>query len=182
MSTCRSILIAYGTRAGSTQEVSEFIAKLFRDKGAQVDVLPVEKVRSVTPYCAVILGTATRMGQPLANVVNFVKKHAHDLAPLPIAYFVVGITMREDTPQNRARAAAVLDALVNLKRPLSEGLFAGKVDYAKIEQPWRFFVSHNKSEEMREGDWRNWDAIRAWGEQLAPTFMGIAALPNETIS
>ena len=182
MSTCRSILIAYGTKAGSTAEIAAFIASLFREMGAEVDVLPVEQVPDVTPYCAVILGTATRLGHPLPNVLDFVTTHAHNLAPLPIAYFVVGITMREDTPENRALAAGVLDALVDIKRPVSEGLFAGKMEYAKLEQPWRFFVSHDKEIDMGEGDWRDWDAIRAWVEQLAPTFLGIAALPNETIS
>lgn len=181
MSTCRRILITYGTKAGSTADIAEFIAQQFREMDADVDVLPVEQVRDVKSYCAVILGTATRIGKPLPNVVNFAKKHAHDLAPLPLAYFVVGITMREDTPEHRAQAVHVLDALVNVKRPFSEGLFAGKVDYTKIEQLWRFFVSHDRSGELREGDWRNWDAIRDWVKQLAPTFMGIAALPNETV-
>lgn len=180
MNTCRNILIAYGTRAGSTAEIAEYMGTLFRDMGATVDVLPVEQVQAMTPYCAVILGTATRIGKPLAKVTNFIKKYERELAPLPVAYFVVGITMREDTPEHRAQAGAVLEPLRALKQPVREGLFAGKIEYATIEQPMRFFISHSKDLNLREGDWRDWEKIRAWVNELAPMFMGIAALPLET--
>jgi menaquinone-dependent protoporphyrinogen oxidase len=181
MSTCRNILIAFGTRAGSTAEIAEFIAARFRERGASVDVLPIEQVTDIKPYCAAIIGTATRIGKPLDTVARFVKKHARDLEPMALVYFVVGVTMREDTPEHRAQAHAVLDPLRLVKEPLREGLFAGKVEYAKIEQPWRFLVSHDKEGEMREGDWRDWDAIRAWVDEISPTIMGIAALPCETV-
>jgi menaquinone-dependent protoporphyrinogen oxidase len=117
-------------------------------------------------YSAIILGTATRIGKPLGSVVEFARKHAARLQQVPVAYFVVGITMREDTAEHRRQAAAVLDPLCKIRTPVSEGLFAGRVEYARIEQPWRFLVSHDREGEMREGDWRDWDAIRAWTQNL----------------
>jgi len=181
MNTCQSILIAYGTKAGSTAEIAEYMGELFREKGALVDVLPVEQVRDLTPYCGVILGTATRVGKPLNSVLKFVREFEYSLEPLAVAYFVVGIAMREDTPEHRAQAEAVLEPLRQIKKPCMEGLFAGKVEYAKIEQPWRTLVSHNKEDEIGEGDWRDWDAIRAWVHDLSFKFMGIAAMPNEKV-
>lgn len=179
MNTCRNILIAYGTKAGSTGEIAEFMGDVFREMGAMVDVLPVEQVDDVNAYCAVIVGTATRIGKPLGKVTNFLKKFSYELAPLPVAYFVVGIAMREDTPEHRAQAAAVLEPLRALKKPVREGLFAGKIEYAKIEQPMRFFLTRSKDLSLHEGDWRDWAAIRAWVQDLAQDYMRIAALPAE---
>lgn len=176
-----NILIAYGTKAGSTGEIAEFIGARFRERGATVDIMPIQQVTDVNPYRAVIVGTATRIGKPLDSVTKFVKKYARELEPLAVYYFVVGIAMREDTPDRRALAHAVLEPLRDIKEPLREGLFAGKVEYAKIEQPWRFLISHDKEGEMREGDWRDWDAIRAWVDEIAPEILGVPAPKAQSI-
>lgn len=181
MNTCRNILIAYGTKAGSTAEIAEYMGELFREMGASVDVLPVEQVQEVTPYCAVLVGTATRVGKPLTSVQEFVTRFAYELEPRAVAYFVVGITMCDDTPEHRVQAEAVLEPLRRIKEPCGEGLFAGKVEYATIEQPWRRLVSHDVETQLPEGDWRDWNAIRAWTHELALKFMGIAAIPVETV-
>ncbi len=181
MNPCRNILVAYGTKAGSTAEIAAFIADALREAGAAVEVMPVERVRSLTPYCAVILGTATRVGKPLKNVTDFVQKFSRELAPLPVAYFVVGITMSEDTPERRIQAEAVLEPLCNVKQPIAKGLFAGKVDFKRLEQPWRFLMTHAREGAIAEGDWRDWNAIRAWVEQLEPALVGLAARPLEQV-
>lgn len=161
------ILLAYGTKAGSTAEIANFMAQTLRETGASVDVLSVQEINDLSPYAAVILGTATRIGKPLGEVVDFAKKHAAALQRVPVAYFVVGITMREDTPEHRHEAEQVLEPLSKIRAPIGEGLFAGKVEYASIEQPWRFIVSHDKEGDLREGDWRDWQAIRDWTLNVA---------------
>ncbi len=47
------------------------------------------------------------------------------------------------------------------------GLFAGKIDNAKLSLLERAVAALVK---QPEGDWRNWDAIRAWAHDLPPTF------------
>ena len=57
--------------------------------------------------------------------------------------------------------------------PVSVAVFAGKVDYATLD-PFSRFVMRMIWRIYRrapEGDRRNWDAIRAWAEDLAPRLL-----------
>ena len=54
----RSILLAYATRYGSTQKVAETITAALREAGFEVDVQPVQEVKRLDNYDAVVLGAA----------------------------------------------------------------------------------------------------------------------------
>jgi len=166
------VLIAYASKCGSTAEVAEAIGQTLCAAGAAVDVRRVQEVRDLTPYRAVVVGTAIRMGEPLGEAVSFAKKHQAALAGLPTAVFSLGTAMIHDTPENRATAAGYLQPLTELVRPVSTGLFAGKVDPAKMEPIWRFMMSFVKEGEMAPGDHRDWDAIRAWATELNAALAG----------
>jgi menaquinone-dependent protoporphyrinogen oxidase len=164
------ILVAYATKAGSTTEVAEYIGTVLRESGADVDVRPVKSVKDLSPYRAVILGSATRMAKMLPEVVNFAQKFHKDLDQKPAAYFTVCMTMKADTPENRATVTGYFKPLRDIHEPISLGLFAGKVDLSKLNPVFRFMFSHDKSGAITEGDWRDWDAIRAWAIGLLPSF------------
>ena len=57
----RSILLAYATRYGSTQEVAETITATLREAGLKVDMQPMQDVRTLDNYDAVVLGAAITM-------------------------------------------------------------------------------------------------------------------------
>jgi menaquinone-dependent protoporphyrinogen oxidase len=90
----------------------------------------------------------------------------------PVAYFVVCFTMNEDTPQNRETARGYLkplQAAAPQVEPVDVGLFAGAVlaegeDYRRLFPLMKIPV---KAMAQSEGDHRDWDAIRAWAEQLS---------------
>ena len=54
------ILVTYASRAGSTAGVAEAIGKTLIERGAQVDMLPMQDVKDLTPYSAVVAGSAIR--------------------------------------------------------------------------------------------------------------------------
>ncbi|HEX6383591.1 MAG TPA: flavodoxin domain-containing protein [Anaerolineae bacterium] len=58
-----SILVAYATRYGSTQEVAQVVAAMLREGGLEVEIQPMRKVRSLEGYRAVVLG-APHLGKP----------------------------------------------------------------------------------------------------------------------
>ena len=70
----KPILIAYATRAGSTQEVAEDIQAAITAHGDQVEMLPINKIMGLEPYRAVILGSAIRAGKWSPEAVEFVKR------------------------------------------------------------------------------------------------------------
>lgn len=161
------ILIAYASVSGSTAEVAEAVADVVRKSGAVADVKRARDAGDLKPYRAVILGTALRMEKPLAEAVNFARKHRAALAKLPTACFCLGLTLKADTPENRAKAGTLMAPLLReLPAPLAIGYFGGKLDYRKLNPMLRYFFSLDKTGELAEGDWRDWDAIRAWAAEI----------------
>jgi len=158
------ILVTYATRAGSTFEVAALVAEVLRTTGATVDVTYVRAVRELKDYDAVVIGSAIRMGQWLPEAVEFVEANCETLSHIPTAYFVVSGFLREDSPKMRQRALAYLDPVRTMLEPISIGLFAGKMDYSKMN--W-FDRSIAEAVSSSAGDWRDWQAIRSWAQDLS---------------
>ena len=160
------ILVAYATAAGSTGEVAEAIGKALADGGAAVDVRRAKEVADVSGYRAVVLGTGIRAGQVYREAASFAETHQQALSQMPVAYFVVCSTLGENTEENRATASAYLDQLQEkapAAKPVDKGLFGGVMDYGKLPLLLRLII---KAMKKPEGDWRDWDAIRAWATNL----------------
>jgi menaquinone-dependent protoporphyrinogen oxidase len=166
------LLIAYGSRCGSTGEVAEAIGQVLSMAGAAVDVRLVKDVNDLSPYQGVIVGSAIRMGKWLPEAVEFVKTHQHTLSRLPVAYFAVCLTMKDDTVENRRKAMGFLDPVHKQfpqVRPAHIGLFAGAVDYGKLSFAYSLIL---KVKGAPEGDFRNWEAIRTWAAAVRPALWG----------
>jgi len=56
-------------------------------------------VKDLGPHRALIIGSATQMEALLPEAINFAKKHRAALQRVTTAYFTVGITMVQDTPE-----------------------------------------------------------------------------------
>jgi len=158
------ILVAYATKAGSTAEVAAEIGRVIESKsGYKVDAHPVGKVKDVDGYDAVIIRSAIRAGKWLPEATKFVEKHRDALSQLPVAFFTVCLAMMEDTEENRRKVAAYLDPVRDLVQPVDVGLFAGVMDYSNLPFILRLMMKAMKSP---EGDFRDWEAIRAWAGQV----------------
>ena len=104
-----SILVAYATRYGSTQEVAERIAATLRESGLMVDVQPVKQVRTLDGYRAVVLGAPLYIGSWLKDAQRFLTQHQPTLEKLPVAIFSLGPTRADEAT---AEVRASLDAQV----------------------------------------------------------------------
>ena len=56
----RRVLVAYASMHGSTGEVAEAIGRVLCGHGAAVDIRLIKNVNSLTPYEAVVVGSAVR--------------------------------------------------------------------------------------------------------------------------
>ncbi len=163
--SAQKILIAYASKAGSTGDVAQAIGETLGAAGAAVDVLQVKHVKDIAAYTAVIVGSAIRMGQWLPEAVDFVKAHQAELRQRPVSFFLVSGTLKDNTPEAIQKVGAALDPVRAVLTPASIGMFAGKMDYSKLS-----FLDRTIAQAVGsvEGDWRNWDAIRAWASQALP--------------
>ena len=188
------ILVTYASRAGSTAGVAEVIGKTLRTStpppslrdtspifqitenrggwaGAQVDVMPMQDVKDLSPYRAVVAGSAIRKSKWLPEAVGFIQTHRETLARKPFVMFTVCITLAmSDSEQYRSAVAGWVAPVRAIVRPLSEGLFAGMLDFSKLPVnldtlKLRATVA---SGIFPRGDRRDWNAIRAWAESLKP--------------
>jgi menaquinone-dependent protoporphyrinogen oxidase len=135
-----------------------------------VDVLRAEDVTDVRGYRAVIVGGAVYMRRLMPEAISFVEANRQILSQAPVAYFVVCGTLKEDTEENRRQATAFLDPLRQVVQPVSEGLFAGVMDYGKMS-----FLQQMILRVMGgvEGDFRDWEGIRTWAEGLPSMMLAV---------
>jgi menaquinone-dependent protoporphyrinogen oxidase len=143
------VLVAYGSRRGSTGEVAEAVAATLREHGHVVDVEPAGKARKAGAYDAVVLGGALYRGRWHRGARRFLKRERRRLASVPTAVYALG--PRRDEAEAFERSRRQLErALAKAPEvePASTAVFGG-VD------------------RERGIDLRDWGAIRAWTESFS---------------
>jgi len=179
MSDQAKVLVTYASKCGSTGEIAEAIAQTLCKAGAAVDVRLAKDVTDVSPYRAVIVGSAIRMGRWLPEAIKFVETHQEPLSRVPVAYFLACMTLAEEgeMEENRRTVAAYLDPVHEMVQPVDVGLFAGTMDYGKLPFVFRLIM---KAMGTPEGDFRDWEGIRAWADGLHPSLLG-ASVGGENV-
>ncbi len=163
----KKVLIAYASKAGSTKEVAEFISRNLSASGFETYVLNVNKVKNVSMFDAIILGTPLRFEKPVHESINFVQRYSNDLKKIPIACFALGASMKHKLNGNKDTVINMLDPLLSkIPQPFEIGLFGGKINYENLSWFWKFLAEKDNSGLMDEGDWRDWKEIEAWIENI----------------
>jgi menaquinone-dependent protoporphyrinogen oxidase len=177
------ILVIYATWAGATHEIADEIARQMKTKlpDMEIDVKPVKEVDSIREYRSVVIGTSIHASQPMRAISQFMKKHRAELAALPVAVFVVCANMWEDTPKSRTETTQWINKTLEKYpdiQPVSLGLFAGAVitegdDFNSLNILFRKTIESmrdNLQKQYGKTDFRDWDAIRAWADQVGEAF------------
>lgn len=169
----KKILVTYATRAGSTVGVAQAIGSTLTRYNRAVDVRPMADVIELSEYGAVVAGSAVRMDHWLPEAQQFVAQHQRELATMPFAAFVVCLAMSVQNESRRKAAKATASGYLKPVRELvptvSEGLFAGVLDLSRLPLRYRIpFRLLTLAGIFREGDYRDWNAIDQWAEQLIP--------------
>lgn len=164
-------LVTYTSKYGSTGGVADAIGKELCSKGLSADVLLIKNVSNISSYQAVVIGSAIYRGEWMSEAVDFLKKNKDILAQVPVAYFLVCMTLSQPTEENRAKVLSYMDPILkNIPeiKPVGIGTFAGAIDYSNLSWLNQKIL---KSKGTPEGDFRDWNAIRAWArEPVGATF------------
>jgi menaquinone-dependent protoporphyrinogen IX oxidase len=131
------------------------------------------------------------------EAIAFVEQHAEALSQIPVAYFFTSSNLTRTGEENIGSAAIYLDPShgaapknegklsfkenhatpanylnpilekVPQVKPVSVAFLAGKLDYSKLALfAWLFVKIIIRG---KEGDFRNWEAIRSWAASLGQT-------------
>ena len=163
-----SILVAYATKYGSTQEVDEAVAAAVREDGQTVDCRPAKEVRSLDGYTAVIVGAPLYMFHWHKDAKSFLSRHRQGLMARPVAVFAMGPLKDEAKDWQDVRAQLDKELLkFPWLAPVAAEVFGGKHDPAKLTFPHNLIPA---LKQMPATDIRDWAAIRAWANGLTVKF------------
>lgn len=196
------ILVTYATMAGSTAGVAEAVAEELAQGGLPVEVLPLGEVDSVAGYAGVVIGGPMIVGWH-REALGFLKRHRRALQKVPVAVFIMAISLtqpgtttidgvtvtvderlakpparpgrlsfRERHTQLRRYVSPILAAL-RPARPVSVGVFGGRLEYGRLK--WWAVLFVMGIIQAPAGDRRNWEAIRDWAGELAAVMAPAAA-------
>jgi menaquinone-dependent protoporphyrinogen oxidase len=153
------VLVAYGSKHGSTREIAEAIAETFRAEGLAARA---ESALTADPRGAraVVVGAALYTARVHAHALRFLERHEHVLAELPLAVFGSGprTLEPEDVTSSLRQLRSGLNAAVPRLRPVSLTVFGGAIDPHRLRWPLS---------RMQASDARDWDDVRAWTTELA---------------
>ncbi len=167
----QKILLAYASYTGTTGEVSEAIGKILCEKGASVDIRLAKNIKNISGYQAVIIGSAIQKSNWLPEAYKFIDKNNVQLSQVPMACFITCLALAKDTEGGRETAAGYVENIskkISDLKPLSFGSFAGVLDYGKLSFFYRSVMKRKiKKKGIDEGDYRNWDKIRSWSDEVS---------------
>jgi menaquinone-dependent protoporphyrinogen oxidase len=161
------ILIAVGSRHGSTTEIAERLAERLTEAGHEPLVLDVvharhlgDAVDDLTQYDAYIVGSAIYEGHWLRQARTFVLKNAVHLQHAPVFLFSSGPI---GDSEHVAIDAGKIDELVRAVDAAGYHLFSGRLERSELGRIERWIVDVVRAP---DGDFREWNAIDAWAAEI----------------
>jgi len=162
-----TVLVAHASKHGTTREVAEAVAATLRELGLTVELEDSGRVRDVSRFDAVVVGGGLYMGRWHADARKVLKRNREELAHRPLAVFAMGPDSLEESKvaESRKQLDRALAGFPELE-PCAVTIFGGAIE----PESWRFPLNR-----LPAFDARDWDAIRAWAEEIAERLAPVAA-------
>lgn len=165
----KKILVAYASKYGATEEIAKRIGQVLEAAELPVDIQPVDEVCDVSPYIAVVLGSAVYAGQWLEEAAAFLMNNERALGCRPVWLFSSGPTGagEPETLMNGWHFPAALQPIADRIHPRAIAFFHGSLDLQKLNFAEKLIVNVMRAP---KGDYRNWNKVQNWGSQIACYF------------
>ena len=155
------VLVAYGSRYGSTKDTARDIARHLEQAGHDVEVADAADVDALANYDLAIIGSGIYAGLLRRRVVRLLHRIARQRPSLPVAVFAMGpLAPEQDTPDawrsTRERVARAIDRVDDLHVVDTE-VFGGVIEPERMN--WMFA-------RMGAIDLRDQRAVERWVDEV----------------
>lgn len=159
------VLVGYGSRYGTTQEVAEAIAKECEAQGDEVRCVDAKEIDSLDGFDAVIVGSGLYAGRMRLRSRKLIR-WATD-GGVPLAVFALGPLDHATEHWDEARRQLDHEiARAPGASPVAVTLFGGCLDPEHMHFPFS---------RMEQVDLRDWDAIATWAADARAQLASVAA-------
>ena len=154
------VLVSVASRHGATLEIASVIESVLEQADIVVDLVPPERVASIEPYDAIVIGSAVYAGRWLAPARQLIEREATALAVRPVWLFSSGPI---GNPAKPVEAPAEVVELARRLGAVDHQVFEGKLDRNQLG-----FGENAITRVLRApvGDYRPWDAIVDWSRDI----------------
>ncbi len=162
-----NILITYASKYGATQEIARKIGEVLRQAGLQADILPIDSIRNLRAYEAIILGSAVYIGKWPKEAETFLRTNEKILADRLVWLFSSGPTGEGD-PVELVEGWRLPDAVKPVAdriHPRDIAVFHGYINPDKINFIEKWAVKSLVKKPF--GDFRDWGSIVTWATSIA---------------
>ena len=112
----KSVLVTYASKYGSTGGVADAIGKELCAEGVSSDVVSIENAGNLRSYQGVVIGSAIYKGKWMSEAIDFVDRNQDILRHVPVAYFLVCLTLARPAEKNRAQVLSYMDPILKAVR------------------------------------------------------------------
>ncbi|TWD84598.1 menaquinone-dependent protoporphyrinogen oxidase [Kribbella amoyensis] len=155
-----NVLVTYATKMGATASIAAGVGAELRRAGHTVDVHEISDVKAASEYDVVILGSAIYEGRWRPEAVEFLQFHAKALRGRKVWLFHSGpVGPSSDQPEEVPPDVARLAAEIGVRTVKT---FPGELQEDIIETR----AARRAGMEDLVGDARDWDAVRAWADEI----------------
>ncbi|MFX1579975.1 MAG: flavodoxin domain-containing protein [Promethearchaeota archaeon] len=183
----KTVLIAYGTRFGSTEEVAQRIKEILEEHDCSVQLLDVKGVKekkwpSLHNYNGVIVGSSIKMMKWMKEPKRFLQKYQQELSSGDkiLGVFVSSMGAAIPDQQQETHDKCISDVMHELRiQPAISDAFGGVFDFSSssrmgyIDKRMARFAAMAMTEESglnidtdARNDFRDWDQIRDFTERF----------------
>jgi menaquinone-dependent protoporphyrinogen oxidase len=187
----KKVLVAYGSRYGSTEEIAHSIADTLEEEGLETQLLDLKRMKQkewppLASFDAVLIGSGIKIARWTGEATSFLKKHADELKVLKPKGLVVGVFVScglASNPEQRQEARQkyiekiltdlgikdvvdAVDAFGGVYN-LSPSAPMGFLDKKMLAMGAQQMVKDGTLTEGARNDLRDWNQIRTFAEHFA---------------
>jgi menaquinone-dependent protoporphyrinogen oxidase len=155
------VLVTAASKHGATTEIAANIGSALREAGLEVDVIPVVEVATVSGYDAIVLGSAVYAGRWLDEAKRLAERLERGPSAPPVWLFSSGPIGEPPKPEEEPPDGIAVRDMIGARE---HRVFAGRLNRTRLSFLERTIVGALKAP---EGDFRDWEDIRAWASDIA---------------